>query len=66
MFLFIKINYNFIKKYSLILYIISIILLIYVLLFGNIINGSKSWINVFGFSFQPSEFAKISLILGLR
>ena len=63
MFIFIKINYNFIKKYSLILYILSILLLIYVLIFGSTINGSKSWINIFGFSFQPSEFAKISLLM---
>jgi len=63
LFIFNKINYNYIKKYSLIFYLISLILLIYVLLFGNVINGSKSWINIFGFSFQPSEFAKISLLI---
>jgi len=62
-FIFRKLNYNYIKKYSLILYFISILLLIYVLLFGNVINGSKSWINLLGFSFQPSEFAKISILV---
>ena len=63
LFIFRKINYNFIKKYSLIFYILSVILLIYVLIFGRVINGSKSWINIFGLSFQPSEFAKISLLI---
>ena len=58
-----NINFAYIKKYSLIFYMFSIILLIYVLLFGNTINGSKSWINLFGISIQPSEFAKISLLL---
>ena len=63
LFIFKKINYNNIKKHSLIFYIISILLLIYVLFFGRKINGSKSWINIVGLSFQPSEFAKISLLI---
>lgn len=63
LFLFKKINFKITKKYSLILYIFSILLLVYVLLFGNVVNGSKSWINILGFSFQPSEFAKIALLL---
>ena len=64
-FLFKKININILYKYSLVIYIISILLLIYVLFFGNVINGSKSWINIFGISIQPSEFAKIGLLLCL-
>jgi len=63
LFIFKKINYNYLKKYSLILYTISMFLLIYVLIFGNVINGSKSWINILGFSLQPSEFAKITLLI---
>jgi len=63
LFIFRKINYNYIKKYILIFYFISILLLIYVLIFGKTINGSKSWINILGFSFQPSEFTKISLLI---
>jgi len=63
MFILTKTNYNLLNKYSLIIYLFSIILLIYVLLFGNTINGSKSWINILGLTFQPSEFAKISLLL---
>lgn len=58
-----NINYNYISKYSFLFYIISVFLLIYVLFFGNVINGSKSWINLFGISIQPSEFAKIALLL---
>ena len=57
------INFNYLKKYSIYIYIFNILLLVYVLLFGNVINGSKSWINIFGISLQPSEFAKIWLLL---
>lgn len=61
-----KININFILNNSKHLYIINILLLILTLLIGININGSKSWINIFGLSFQPSEFMKITLILYLR
>lgn len=59
------INFNIIYKYSFLIYILFVIMLFYVLLFGKVINGSKSWINVFGISIQPSEFAKIGLLLCL-
>lgn len=61
-----KINFNILKRYNILLYIISIFLLIYVLIFGNRINGSKSWISLFGLSFQPSEFVKITLLLSFN
>ncbi len=53
-------------KYSFYFYIFNIFLLIYVLLFGSYINGSRAWIKlpIFG-SLQPSEFMKIGLILFL-
>ena len=65
-FLCIKINYNNINKYILLFYFISICLLLYVLLFGKVINGSRAWISIFSFSIQPSEFAKVSLLLCLN
>ena len=63
LFVFVKVNYVFIEKYSLLFYILSIFLLVYVLIFGDVVNGSRSWINVFGFSIQPSEFVKIILLI---
>ena len=36
-----------------------------VLLFGQEINGSKRWLNLGPLSFQPSEFAKVSVVLFL-
>jgi len=32
-------------------------------MYGTIKNNAKSWVNVFGFSIQPSEFAKLIIIL---
>ena len=58
-----KINFKYIKKFIIPLYIITLALLIYVLLFGRTINGSKAWIHILHFSFQPSELTKLSLIL---
>lgn len=43
----------------------SIFLLILVLIFGANIKGSKSWFNLFGFSFQPSEFGKFGTALAI-
>ncbi len=37
--------------------------LILVLLIGNTVNGAQSWFNVAGLNIQPSEFAKIIVII---
>lgn len=65
LFLFKYINFNYIEKYCFLFYLVTIFLLVYVLFFGDTINGSRSWINLFGFSIQPSEFTKISIMLCL-
>lgn len=65
LFLFKRINFNYINKYCFLFYLITLFLLVYVLIFGDTINGSKSWINLFGISIQPSEFAKITILLCL-
>lgn len=58
------INYETLVKLSPIFYGTCIILLIAVL-FTKPINGATSWFNIGAFSFQPSEFAKIAVILFL-
>lgn len=47
------------------IYGLSILLLILVLLFGRTINGNKSWFYIAGFGIQPSEFAKVALIMAV-
>ncbi|MEZ4906407.1 MAG: rod shape-determining protein RodA [Saprospiraceae bacterium] len=46
-------------------YLISLFLLIVVLFLGSDIKGARSWFNILGFSFQPSEFAKFGTALAL-
>lgn len=60
-----KIPYKWFKKYSLILFILSIILTALVLIpsIGQIHGGARRWIDIFGFSFQPVEFLKIGFII---
>ena len=58
------IDYKILAKFSLVFYIISIILLVLVLFTGKI-NGASSWFNIGSFSMQPAEFAKIAVILFL-
>ncbi|GAB4128357.1 MAG: rod shape-determining protein RodA [Ignavibacteriales bacterium] len=53
------------KTLSMPSYAVSILLLVFVLLIGKTVYGSKSWLS-FGFiGFQPSEFAKVGTILFL-
>jgi len=59
------IDYHEIEKFATFLYILVILLLIYVVLFGRISGGSRRWIEIAEFDFQPAEFAKIALIFFL-
>ncbi|MGI6348070.1 MAG: rod shape-determining protein RodA [Patescibacteria group bacterium] len=59
------VDYNFLKTYNRLIYVFGIILLIAVLIFGKEVRGTTGWFNIFGFSFQPVEFAKIILIVFL-
>ena len=44
-------------------YVISLLLLITVLIFGTRISGAKRWLDLGFFNFQPSEVAKLALIV---
>ncbi len=51
------------KRYSFIILAASIALLLLVLVAGTAANGAKRWFSIGGVSFQPSEIAKIAVIL---
>lgn len=46
-------------------YLASIAGLVLVLAMGTVVNGSKSWLMVGGMSIQPSEFAKLAVVIGM-
>jgi rod shape determining protein RodA len=50
-------------KIQVVLVIITTIMLIALLIFGERISGTKRWFTLAGISFQPSEFAKLVVIL---
>ena len=58
-------DYHFFVRLAPVLYLLSMALSTAVLLFGQEINGSKRWLNLGPLSFQPSEFAKVAVILFL-
>ena len=65
-FLFILVSDDrFFFRYSSIIYLLGIILLVAVLIFGNEVKGAKSWFSLMGFSLQPSEFMKPITALAL-
>jgi len=62
-----KINYLKLQKFYKIIFILCLALLGLTLIpgIGTEINSARSWLALGGFSFQPSEFAKLGLIIFL-
>lgn len=65
LFMLMKTDYHILQRYSRVLIIASIILLVLVLtgIFGREVGGAKRWISLGPLRFQPSELAKISLLI---
>jgi rod shape determining protein RodA len=58
-------DYRKLVERAFVLYILALLVLAGVLIFGSEVNGSKSWIHVGGLTFQPSEFTKIVVLLAV-
>lgn len=56
-------DYQLLGKYSRIIYLLALILLVFVLVAAPLIRCAKSWVVMGPLSFQPSEFAKLSTII---
>jgi rod shape determining protein RodA len=66
MFITACIDYRRIRRWAPVLYGISLLLLLAVLAVGQSVNGAKAWIALpGGFQVEPSEFAKLGLILSV-
>ena len=64
-FILFVINPRFYFSFTWWFYLFVALLLVAVLVVGKEVNGSKSWIALGGFRFQPSEFSKITTSLAL-
>lgn len=62
-----QINYKIYRKYSLFIFLASIVvtLLVFVPGLGMVHGGASRWINLGSLSFQPSEFLKIGFVVFL-
>lgn len=65
MFAMANIDYHIWQRFAVLGYAVALILSTAVLFIGDEYNGSKRWLSLGPFSFQPSEYAKVALILFL-
>lgn len=56
-------DFSWVLNFSWLMYFLNILLLLAVRLFGNDTNGATRWISIAGFTFQPTELAKIIIIV---
>jgi rod shape determining protein RodA len=56
-------DYRALKNYTGLLYVLACFILIAVLFSGSLVRGTASWFSFGFFSFQPSEFVKIVVII---
>ncbi len=59
------VDYRAFERFGYPLYVFGIVLLLLVSVLGRDIRGSSRWIYIGSFSFQPSEFMKLFLIIAL-
>ena len=58
-------DYHTLAKANKLFYVVIILALLYLLIFGQLIRGGRRWVDFGFFRFQPAEFVKLSVILGL-
>ncbi len=58
-------DYRYLEKLGYPLYFLSLVLLVAVLLGGKVAGGSRRWLSLGPFAFQPAELLKIGIILAL-
>lgn len=59
------VDYSIFKTLAPYLYVASIALLAFTLFFGKEVNGASSWLGIGPLGVQPSEFAKLTIVLYL-
>lgn len=56
-------DYSWLLNFYWIIYLLDIILLLLVIVFGNSIKGASRWIEIGGVQFQPTEISKILIVM---
>jgi rod shape determining protein RodA len=59
------IDYELVLRFALPIFILSVLSLVAVLLFGQTVNGATSWLRIGRFILQPAEPGKVAFILGI-
>jgi len=64
-FLILLVSWRRFIDWAYVIYFAALVLLVLVLAGGNRLFGAQRWFTIFGFTFQPSEFAKLAFILAI-
>lgn len=59
------IDYRYYEEFAYLFYVVVLVIVVGVLIYGLVIGGGQRWIKLGFFYFQPSELIKIALILAL-
>ncbi len=60
-----NIPYHFWKRFAVLGYVVSVVLILLIIPFGHEVKGAKRWLYIGGISLQPAEVAKLGMILFL-
>lgn len=63
--LILSIEAKFYERFSSVIYVIGLLSLVGLMVFGKNVNGATSWYGIGSFTIQPSEFAKAATVLAL-
>lgn len=63
--LLLSIDAKFYERFSSVIYIVSMLSLVGLFIFGKNVNGATSWYGIGGMTLQPSEFAKAATALAV-
>lgn len=61
----VSVDYTLLSRYAYLIYGLTVLSLVYVLLYGLIFSGARRWIHLGPLTIQVSEFAKLALIVAL-
>ncbi len=64
-FLLLIIDSKFFSTFAYVIYVLALLMLIIVIVFGVSVKGQQNWIRIGGFQMQPSEFAKVGTCLAV-